>query len=450
MKKKLCLLTKQNGQSLILVILISSLILLAGGAALAIGTTVSKTAISESGQKRAYYIAEAGVEKALAIVKDNCQWLDSLKTGTVYNLLPELITSHYGDGFIMFVKLTKTGADRNKTYLTIESCGSYQQSSRTVRARVEINRPLNFHAGLWIDAPNTGAVKLHNARIDSDVFVNGDMEFLNDCSFTKNAWISGDLVVKNNMRFTPQSVFVGGSAEFSDNGFVSGSIQAVGIVRLDGNSVFSGVIRTMGDVEIVNNDINDIVEAIIYADGFVTFPSGSEVKVYSNGRNLRFTLPEFPIPDFDWYRNNADCYYHGNNSWNSNNLIGLEGIHYIDGDLSIHGTYSGNATVVVNGNVNITGSLNAKDFNENINAQENNLCIISGGDISVTGAVRVNSLLYTKGIARLYENVELYGSLISSDIHLDNNTSTIYWSSLACRQPDWVTSGIRIMSWEEI
>lgn len=60
------MLRNQKGQALLLVLILTTVIFMIGSAAVAMGTAARKNAIQETWQKKAYYIAEAGIEMALA------------------------------------------------------------------------------------------------------------------------------------------------------------------------------------------------------------------------------------------------------------------------------------------------------------------------------------------------------------------------------------------------
>lgn len=60
------MLRNQRGQALLLVLILTTVIFMIGSAAVAMGTAARKNATLEVWQKKAYYIAEAGIEKALA------------------------------------------------------------------------------------------------------------------------------------------------------------------------------------------------------------------------------------------------------------------------------------------------------------------------------------------------------------------------------------------------
>ena len=51
--------------------------------------------------------------------------------------------------------------------------------------------------------------------------------------------------------------------------------------------------------------------------------------------DLRFTIPPFPELDLDWYSKNADYYYFGSQTWSGD--LNLNGLYYIEGDLTIEG-----------------------------------------------------------------------------------------------------------------
>lgn len=430
------MLSNQRGQALVIVLLLTAFIFLIGGAALAMGSTARKTAVLESDQKRAYYIAEAGIEKALARAKQSSQWLGGLTLGVDYNLVPDIVSPVYSGGSIGYVKLKKINSDENKILLSIESRGAYRQSSRVIKVVAELGRPLGFHRGVWTQSlPSWSGVE-----IDSDIIVNGNIDFRNNCLINGDVWAAGNVTMEQNTEITPRHLFAGGSVTVEGNGLVTGDIQAVGDVFLVNNDFVGGEISSMGNVLVSNSSA---VIGNIRANGEVILDSNVDVQgeiLPGQSMNLRFALPEFPSIDLEWYRKNTD-YYTGNQVWSGH--LNLDGIHFVDGDLDIRGTYSGVATIVVRGKVYFSGDLNAVDPEHDV------LCLIGGGDVLTQNLARIDALLYTPGEARLAGGTELHGSVIARSLHLGDGAKISYEPALAVNQPDWVTSAVRIVSWEE-
>ena len=76
-----------KGQSMLVVMVLILASFLLCSAVLVMGTNARKIAAFEANQDKAYYIAEAGVEKVLADAKNGPVWLRNLRIGSEYNFL---------------------------------------------------------------------------------------------------------------------------------------------------------------------------------------------------------------------------------------------------------------------------------------------------------------------------------------------------------------------------
>lgn len=431
----------QKGQALIIVLFMTTVIFLVGGAAVTMGTAVRKNSAYEASQKKAYYIAEAGAEKALARARSDNGWVEGLATGSEYGLVPGYIDSDYAGGEIIYVKVKKEGADLYKNTLSVESQGLYNRVYRKVKVLVEVRKPLGFYRGVWTESPDSAPSQFNNnSNINADLLVNGNVTFMNNCRITESVWVDGNVTVSNNVSITPFNLYSGGNVTIENNGLVSGNVEACGDVFLGNNAGVGGNIKAMGNVTL-NSGAS--AGGSIWANGAINLDEHAEVGggTYPNqSLNLNFTIPDFPTIDVEMYRKDATSYFSGDQTWTG--ALDLDGLYFIDGDLDIHGTYSGVATIVVNGEVNINGDLVPSDI------EENDLCILSTGNISAVNNVMVKALLYSPGVITLDNNEEMQGSVIGRTVNLTNNASITYRQDLAERQPDWVTSKVNIISWE--
>ena len=99
------MLCNQKGYALIIVLVMTIVLFFTGSAALTMGSSVRKTAVLETDQKKAYYIAEAGIEKAIEKARQESIWVESLVLNTEYNLVPDVIPAEYADGNLVHVKV---------------------------------------------------------------------------------------------------------------------------------------------------------------------------------------------------------------------------------------------------------------------------------------------------------------------------------------------------------
>lgn len=437
------MLCNQKGYALIIVLVMTIVLFFTGSAALTMGSSVRKTAVLETDQKKAYYIAEAGIEKAIEKARQESIWVESLVLNTEYNLVPDVIPAEYADGNLVHVKVRKEFFNDSKTTLNIESKGRYRDVYRQIRVKVDLGKPMPFYRGLWTESPpDAPSAFENNSVIGSNMLINGDIIFKQNCTILdKDVTVGGNVVIENNMN--ARNLKSGGRVTVSNNGRVEGNIQAVGDVIVKNNAVVTGDIRSMGNITL---EQNAVVGGDVWANGVVNNSSSKKEGIYPNqSMDLRFTVHPFPKIDLDWYHKNADYYYSGSQTWSGD--LNLNGLYYIKGDLTIKGgTYSGVATVVVSGTVGINGNLDCTDI------EQDDLCILSAGYVTLGNKKkdRVRALIYSPATVTIDNNTTLCGSLIARTLKQNNNAEFYFEPKMENNQPDWVTTSLKILSWEEI
>lgn len=431
------MLYNQKGYALIIVLMMTIVLFFIGSAALTMGGSVRKTALLETEQKKAYYIAEAGIEKAVDKAKRESAWVESLALNSEYNLVPDVIPAGYADGNLVHVKVRKEFFNESKTVLSIESKGQYRDVYREIRAKVDLGKPMPFYRGLWTESPpDSPSAFENNSVIGSDMIINGNITFLQNCMVTENVWVGGDVTVENNMN--ARNLYATGSVTIKNNGVVTGNIQAVGDVTLHNNARVGRDVKSMGDITLYDA----VISGDIWANGEINNHSTRLEGIYPNqSMDLRFTISTFPEIDLEWYRKNADYHYSGAQSWSGN--LDLNGLFFIEGDLKIQGTYSGVGTVVVSGTVKFEGNLGCADIDQD------DLCILSAGNVTLINGVQVWALIYSPATVTINNEAKLRGSVIARTL-IQNNLSEFYYvPEMKENQPDWVTTSLQILSWEE-
>lgn len=436
------MLYNQKGHALIIVLMMTIVLFFIGSAALTMGGSVRKTAVLETEQKKAHYIAEAGIEKAIEKARQESIWVESLVLNTEYNLVPDVIPAEYADGNLVHVKVRKEFFNDSKTTLNIESKGRYRDVYRQIRVKVDLGKPMPFYRGLWTESPPDAPSSFkNNSVIHSDVFVNGDIDFDQNCTMTEDIWVGGNVTIYNNAAIT-KNLYSGRAVNIKENGQVSGNIQAVGDVTLYNNAAVDGEIRSMGNVTLKNKAY---VGGDVWANGSVSNDK-SDVRgnIYTyQSMDLHFTIPPFPELDLDWYSKNADYYYSGSQTWSGD--LNLNGLYYIEGDLTIKGgTYTGVGTVVVSGTVTIGGNLKCTDI------EQDDLCILCAGNVTLINKAQVRALVYSPAIVTIDNKAVLRGSVIARTLKQNNNAEFYFEPKMENNQPDWVTTSLKILSWEEI
>jgi hypothetical protein len=448
-------LKNELGQALLLVMMVLMVLMMIGAAAL---TRTSSSHIRSFEQKKmvqSSYIAEAGVERVLAMIKNNPDWLTETADFNVQNEYtnypPSLQNIDFAGGKIEEVKVSRTtsGGDGPISFC-IESRGSYQGATRTINVTGEVSDGISFAKGIWI---NSASEFKNKVECYCDIICKNTLTFKNNDVVGGNIIAEGTVDVKNGM--TAYSI-ISGQDVIIKNGFIMtdkfeiiesdleviSQIKSGGNVSIDKGEVGGNVVA-IGDIELVNQVI---IFGDAYYNGKLTMDdtkSSIEGEIYE-GVAIPFevNIPPLPVIDEDTYSENPDRII---DSGILSGAYDIDGITYVPGNLNISGTYSGKGVVAVHGKVTISGDL--------LRANEDScLVIIALGQDEGVGISSNNKKTY----AHLYSPYKIdldtdlfYGSIICDSIYLSNKTMVYYDKELYENQPDGLTSVVKIKSWKE-
>lgn len=424
-----------KGQVLAMVLLLTAGLVLLGGTALALGTTVGRNAALEIDQKQAYYVCEAGVERALALAMRGCEesglWLDSLEPGVKVDL--DSLEGPYpagGTGLIESVCLTRgmIGADGNVIPVSIVSVGRHGQSRRRLTVEAELYLPVDFRNGIWFEDPSTyfGAGSELNAPVTAvgDFFLDQSLKLGGLLRCGGNLLI-GDGAVISSLPGEELSCRVNGDIVVGQNSRLEGVVEhcqnlMVGMGGIVENSIDSRR----------NQDINGKV----YPDNILE-------------NALNGTVPGLPGPAPERLRDVARLGFEP-----EADLMHLAGVYFVKGDLNLSGTYQGTGTVAAAGRICINGDLEPAD-------PDSSLALIAFGNqtgdghgIEVGANAGVSALLFSPVSIGLGDGAAVYGSLVSPKIEV-NTLATVrvtYDETLVSR---WIEASgrfSRIASWKEM
>jgi len=154
--------TNKDGMALVLCLLVISVLSLLGGSALLVSSTNQKISANYSKQAQAFNVAEAGVEKAIATIKNSVLWRGD-------DSPPQTFTGSLGSGSYT-VTISDSTDDNNGVYnglipagyVKFESAATYSDSAQTVECFVSLapddastaNSP---DAAAITTGPNTGS-----------------------------------------------------------------------------------------------------------------------------------------------------------------------------------------------------------------------------------------------------------------------------------------------------
>ncbi|MCL6560506.1 MAG: hypothetical protein K6U74_17270 [Firmicutes bacterium] len=192
------------------------------------------------------------------------------------------------------------------------------------------------------------------------------------------------------------------------------------------------------------------IEADVYASGNIT----GKDRIGGNAYPFYPAVPSFPVIDEGYYESKArenGQYYPGNADFggkkhghHGGEIDDYDGIYFVDGMLTISGTYSGRAIIVAQ-NIKIDGDLLA-------NTPNDLLTLISLGDVDIKN-YEVRALVVAAGAFRAQGGAELHGGLLVQNIEVSGNVDIYCNPELAAQNPlsglYFGSGGVKIESWKE-
>jgi predicted acyltransferase (DUF342 family) len=284
----------EKGQAAILALGILTIVLVVAGSMIALGAGQRSASQVQHKRMEAYYVADAGLVKALAMLENEADPLSLLDNpgdpkwaaltgkypeatveGEAYGLIESLTPSSLGGGVYEIVAVGRY-PDWDQNY-----------SKKTLTAKVKVETEAGggpgggiepgaadyFGRGVWaglFEANNstdirsdvycTGSITANNAlRIGEEgspgsIYANGDITFNNSCNAAGNIYSRGNIDLRN------------GSS-------VSDIIQAMGNITLGNGNKINGSVQALGNIDIVNgSNFNQL-----QANGTVTLGNGVKV-----------------------------------------------------------------------------------------------------------------------------------------------------------------------------
>lgn len=264
-------LAEQKGQALILVISILVVITIVSSAALVVAKNQNSTGIKENKRMQAYYIADAGLTKAIALIKNNCKLLD--QEDSFSDLIGPCGKGKIGDFTVTsegegIYKLVCTGIYPNPD--DHPSAPSDFFCTKAITARIKLvygvkpkDWPCELDKGIWTNQLDVNK----NCRILANTY----------CSSL--AQIDKELVIGSAEK--PKSLTTNAGVRLTEDGEINGDIYAclplTGNIDLAENfttTSSSGLLHSMGNVEVGKHSVTRYVKAL----GNVTIGTDSQVK----------------------------------------------------------------------------------------------------------------------------------------------------------------------------
>lgn len=394
--------------------IVLAVLLLLGSAAATLAAQHRVLAAHQYRQARAYYIAEAGVEKVLSDsaflsrlpVDAGGTLEDDYADATVY-----LENAEFAGGTLS-VAVTRKPDQGGLGVFRVYSTGRVGGDARVLKAEVRI--PLfSFHRGIWAGGDVT---VFKDSRITGNIESNGDISIKQGSAVAGDVW--ADKAVDLHMSTLTGDINTGGDVTIR-KGWVTGGVDTEGNVSVnvdrDGGpneeppqeGGVTGDTRANGKVTVRHgcggHDIYtlelDLKHAYITGHWYQVNPGVS------------VDVAEVPGLNLDYFRQIADRFYpetpyHGyTKTFTTKELTGINGVYFVDGNVDISGTYSGRATVVCTGNVTIR--------NLGRSGESDVLAVIAGKDVEVDGNAAV--LVYTLKQAILRQECRVFGAIIAGE-----------------------------------
>lgn len=375
-----------RGSALLLAVVVLTVLLVLAGGLMSLTGTESISGIHQVNQMQAYYIAEAGVEQALAVLK-----LDPLWRGGFKGL-------GYAGGVIQEVTIsTVAGEFTLGNYMVmIQSKGTYSGAKKTVNVNVWLRPDPYVKAGQDVMAGTTPLQELRSTSTDQ-VVVHGDVFFAGDCRLDWDILING-------------TIHAGDSVEIRAPARVTGDIYAGGSIVAD----------------------DETVDGLLYPGQGIAVP----------------TFLSLTADDLSFFRNAAlaagdSHYFPGNHLFTSSELWNMQGIYFVEGRAAMAGVYSGRASIVAGGDINITGSLYAA------NRQQDVLGLISAGVVTTAkDCYLAETVVFAReGFITRGASLEQYGIVITPVLELDG--AIIFKNSHHSFVPPGMPVNVSISQWKE-
>lgn len=389
----------KKGMILIVSYLVIMVLIILSSAFLTQSFTERRIAAKEKNRIQAFYLAEAGIEAACQNLRQNWDGFTSGLPRT--NALNQIFD--YGS----FSVDIENGPVANTVKLL--STGTAQTTERILEEVVR------------------GTVGGGMTDYDFALLTCGNL-FLEENASIQNqdVYVNGNLEIKSPDGISGGDAYVKGNATLSGNGSVTGNINANKNITVNAGSTIDGdaaskkIVANNGSITgtVTSNAVPDPVDEAA----------------------LQAKADSYKLSAADWANYKTQAQAEGNYHEGSFSPSGsYSGIHYIEGNVVVNSDFSGTATFVITGNVELQGG--TADISP---AEGSDYSFIVGGNLQSTAEAtgRLAGVIYCQGNFRLSTTITFAGAVICY--------GNLYGSSDFCIAFPVAETVLEILSWREL
>jgi hypothetical protein len=462
----------EKGSIFVIVYWLIIIVVAFGAAFFILSTTENRTAVREKDTNQAFYIAEAGIERALYDLREDLvndssspSWADGNVNGYMIgpdtnNFYAISYSSNTLNGGSYSVQIKNVSGDDQAIW--VKSTGILGDITQTIQVYAKMYNVSPWNNAIFAGAGASGAAVNGNVNIRGSVHILGSG--LASTDYAVDLGGTAELVGNNyNGLESSLAAKVPALSTIDYNGETVETLNAqlrvkVGIVGINGSS-------SVGEADVAGNSVKETVDAVYVTDGFggnqgsdqvysdngwsnaydlgdsVTFPNLSDpyggyssyqdylranALVISNASDLAQLADVKPTSSFSYSDSN------GSISMDGNGNLTISGIVYIDGgsfntskagsDKTIN--YTGEGSIFATGDVQIDTNLVTSgddSFPNNI------LGIMTLGSIGFNEAsINVMGVFYAADSVVAQKQTDIMGTIVSNYFDFGTNVPSIY------------------------
>ncbi|MDN5331981.1 MAG: hypothetical protein PWP45_1206 [Tepidanaerobacteraceae bacterium] len=392
----------ERGQALVLVLLVLAVVMILSAATLTLTSSHRLSVSKLSDRMQALYTAEAGVERALAMIKNNPGLLEEILQDAHLLISDELYLER-GEkkSYIKSVTVERVD-DTDGEKLKITSVGTFGNARKEIIAVIRyFYEYAYFLKGISILPEEDGST----------------IDFRGKFNLTAS-------------RETRPSIFV------------KGGINLTGSAKIIGFDIY-----TSGDIQYDDKNLQDC-SLHPYYENIPEFP---ELDRDWYEKKARESGQYFEDKDKDNVELPDEIESDGGRKRKDGEYTEYSGVIFVEGNLNISGNYKGQAVIVAMGDINVTGDLLAE------NKETDMLVLISFGDVDINNN-NVDALVIANNVFRAHGNAKLYGGIVTRDMDVNGNVDIFVDPSLVEKHGELMelafgegggSTRIEIESWSE-